>query len=927
MKKIFYENFMQKQIIQLWINSSWLNQSNRYYIESMYNMFLKNPNSIDLSWRKTFSNLSKKSLHYSDNVSSIIAKENNLTRLIENFRFYGYKLAKTDPLNLNLNSKNLNLKLSDHGLTKEDLKNPHLINLFEQKVSKLLNYENFYEKIKKIYCASIGFEYMHIDNLKEKCWIQKQIEIKPYQYLINRKKKINLLKELIASETLEKYLNYKFPGSKRFSLEGSEVLIPMLHEIINYAKNQIIPEIVLGMAHRGRLNVLINVLNKQPRQLFNEFFDTVLDVKNNGDVKYHLGTVSIIQYKHHKTRITLKPNPSHLEIINPVIMGTCRFHIDHNIKDSNKIIPIVIHGDAAVSGQGVIQETLNMSQTRGYTVGGTVHIVINNQIGFTTSNIKDLRSSPYCTDISKMIQSPVLHVNSDDPEAAIFSMILALKYRSLFKKDIFINLVSYRRYGHNEVDDPSVTQPIMYKKIRQHSSVKNIYSEKLISLGIIDVHSIKLIIQKYQDFLDIEYALCNKEKKQCDSEELSKQIIISNQIKKKYFIDSKKLSELAEIIFSLPNTINIHPKIKKIYLERMLMAKGINQFDWGAAELLAYATLVYQGISCRLSGEDISRGTFFHRNAIIYDQLIDHCIYVPLSKINNKKAQFNIWNSILSEEAVLAFEYGYASQARNTLSVWEAQFGDFSNVAQVVIDQFLSTGEQKWNEKCNLTLFLPHGYEGQGPEHSSARLERFLQLCAQNNMQVNIPTTSAQIYHLLRRQALNNVKKPLIILTPKSMLRHPLTFSNLDILSTGNFKKVINEIDEINASLVKKIIFCSGKIFFDLLLERRKKQINTTILIRIEELYPFPYAELLESITPFIFAKYFFWCQEEPINQGAWYYMQSRLQKLLPSGSLLKCISRPASAVSAVGSKKIHDQQQRTIINKAINENNYGNHK
>lgn len=910
---------MQNNLIEFLTNSSWLNKSNEHYIELLYTEFLKNPDLVNIHWQKNFFDLGNNSSNDNYQILNTTLKEKNVSGLVNVFRTYGFKFAKLNPLSLYSNKKNQILKLSDYLSDKNYLEDNYLSNFFEEKLSTSSNFDNFYKKLKKTYCSSIGFEYMHMDNIKEKLWISEQIEKKTKPYINKQKDKINLLTELIHSELLEKYLNYKFPGSKRFSLEGSDVIIPMLKETIRYAQKKFIPKIILGMAHRGRLNVLINILNKKPRQLFDEFIDNKQHFTNSGDVKYHLGMSSLLPNKNFNVCIELRSNPSHLEIIGPVIMGSARSYLDNNNqKNSNKILPIVIHGDASISGQGIVQESLNMSQTRGYTVGGVIHLIINNQIGFTTSTIKDLRSSFHCTDISKMIQSPVFHVNADDPEASIFVMKLALKFRSIFKKDVFINLISYRRNGHNEADDPTVTQPLMYKKIKQHPSVKNIYLKKLISLDIVDVLLENKITKKYQKFLDIEYSLCNlneKENKGISILNKSNQITLT---KKNHKIDKNKLSKLAHIINTIPSTINVHTKIKKIYSQRILMAKGIQPFDWGCAELLAYATLISNGISCRLSGEDTSRGTFFHRNAIIYDQCKEYS-YIPLKKLDNLKAQFNIWNSVLSEEGVLAFEYGYSSTSKNTLTIWEAQFGDFSNVAQTVIDQFISSSEQKWNETCNLTLFLPHGYEGQGPEHSSSRLERFLQLCSQENMQITVPTTSAQIYHLLRRQAFNNVKKPLIILTPKSMLRNPLTFSSLDELSSGNFKKVINEIDNTDSFEIKRIIFCSGKIYFDLLSERRKQKITNIILIRIEELYPFPKIDLLEIKTLFSYIKTFFWCQEEPLNQGAWNYIKDKLHAILPSNSTLKCISRPHSAAPAVGSKNIHDKQQSWLIKTALN--------
>ncbi|BBI01246.1 2-oxoglutarate dehydrogenase E1 component [Buchnera aphidicola (Nipponaphis monzeni)] len=907
---------MYKKLMKIWMNTSWINSNNQSYIEDVY----KDDCLKDNFFKKTQDYLIHcTNVNILDN-NNLIEKKNQILIMINNFRMYGHLIAKTNPLSLNDNIKFKNLELSFYDFNQVDFSNIVLINFFKKKISKFSQFTNFYSILKDIYCSSIGFEYMYINNFREVQWIQNHIEHKSKFFEHNAIKKIEILKNIIYAENFEKYLHYKFPGAKRFSLEGSDVLIPMLQEIINYSKKNSIFKIVIGMAHRGRLNVLINVLKKGLKELFNEFHDNKVCTTRSDDVKYHKGFNYKIIGKTYAIDLTLQSNPSHLEFVNPVIMGVLRGYLESNKNiNSKQVLPIMIHGDAAITGQGVVQETLNMSQTKGYSVGGTVHIVINNQIGFTTSNVKNLRSSNYCTDIAKMISAPVFHVNADDPEAAIFVIQLAVLYRSTFNKDVFVDLVSYRRHGHNESDDPSVTQPKLYSIIQKHLSVQNIYCKKLEKLKILNSSFVDLTIQKYRKFLDSAYFPSNK-KENIAMESTTYSMI--NKKNKCFFtsenIQINTLSKLANIINTIPNSINVHLKVKNIYLERLKMARGESNFDWGASETLAYATLIQQGISCRLSGEDVGRGTFFHRHVVICDQITNEK-YIPLNNICSSTSKFYICNSVLSETSVLAFEYGYASEAKKTLTIWEAQFGDFSNVAQVIIDQFISSGEQKWNNLCNLVILLPHGYEGQGPEHSSARLERFLQLCAQKNMHITVPTTSAQMYHLLRRQILNKILKPLIIFTPKSMLRNPITFSSLKELSTGCFKEIFNEIDKFDINMINKIIFCTGKFYFDLLIARRQHNINKIVIIRIEELYPFPKNFILKAIFPFLHVKNFIWCQEEPLNQGAWLYVQTYLKQIMPLNSSLSCVCRPSSAAPAVGSNRIHNYEQQCIVKEALN--------
>lgn len=923
---------MQNKEINYWLYSSYLSGINCIYIELLYKDFILNCNNVDVSWHTYFkqllnieSNINNNiiSQHLTNNVikyNNIDVKKIKILQLVNAFRVYGHLNANLDPLNL-MKRKNISeLNLNFYNFTDYDLDIECNIDIFGIKQNKI-TFGTLYKALQDIYCNKIGFEYMHILNKEEKFWIQQRIESLSEMHQFSNLEKKRFLNELTAAEGIELYLGSKFPGAKRFSLEGADVLIPMLKEIIRQSSSHGIREIVIGMAHRGRLNVLVNVLGKKPQELFHDFYDEDQEHIITGDVKYHQGFSSNIETNHGLVHLTLLFNPSHLEIISPVVMGSSRARIDRSNKDNNYciILPITLHGDVAISGQGIVQETLNMSKVSGYDVDGTIHIVINNQIGFTTSNITDIRSSQYCTDIAKMIQIPIFHVNADDLESVMLVTHIALDFRKIFKRDVIIDLVCYRRHGHNESDEPSVTQPIMYNAIKKHFTIRKIYSNSLENAGVILNSQSNEMISKFRNLLDNGNCVV-KEWRPIDKKyyvwynylDLHKNEVYQSKI------DINRLQKLAYCISTLPSDIKIHPRTAKIYHDRYLMANKEKLFDWGAAEMLAYATLIDEKISIRLSGEDTQRGTFFHRHATIYDQE-NGSVYTPLDHINPNQGEFYVFNSVLSEEATLAFEYGYAITEPQKLIIWEAQFGDFANGAQIVIDQFISSGEQKWGRMCGIVMLLPHGYEGQGPEHSSARLERYLQLCAEQNIQICIPSTPAQIYHMLRRQVLRNIRRPLIVMSPKSLLRHPLAISSLDDMANGEFQLVIGEIDNnIKPQKVKRVILCSGKIYYDLLEERRKRLQKEISIIRIEQLYPFPTEILKDILSPYTHVQDFIWCQEEPQNQGAWYYSQNNLCNIVSSKTILSYVGRPASASTAVGYLTLHKKQQKELIDNAL---------
>ncbi|AUI65551.1 MULTISPECIES: 2-oxoglutarate dehydrogenase E1 component [Glaesserella] len=933
---------MQHKNFEDLLASTALGGANQSYVEEIYEQYLEDPDSVDASWQAIFAQLPQTTAVEQPH-SSVrdyfrrLARENRteaitvidpeasaklvkVLQFINAFRFRGHLEAKLDPLNYYRwkTSQVPELDYRYHGLTEKDLEETFNIGryVYNKETIKL---GELADALKETYCGSIGLEFMHIQDMEQKNWLQAKMESVLNKPLFTKEEKINLLTELTAADGLERYLGAKFPGAKRFSLEGSDAFIPMMKEIIRHAGRQGMTDVVMGMAHRGRLNMLVNVLGKKPADLFDEFAGKHADDNRAGDVKYHQGYSSDFDVDGKHVHLALAFNPSHLEIVSPVVIGSVRARQTRiHDKEHNKVLAITVHGDSAVAGQGVVQETLNMSNARGYKVGGTIRIVINNQIGFTTSNPNDTRSTEYCTDIAKMIQAPIIHVNGDDPEAVAFAARMAVEYRCLFKRDIFIDLISYRRHGHNEADEPLATQPMMYSIIKKHPTPRKVYADRLIAEGIITGDDEIEMMNGYRDALDNGNRVV-PEWREMDTASMDWLQYLDYDWTTPY--ESKfpaaRFTEIAKRVCEYPESLRPHPRVEKIYQDRREMYQGNKLLDWGMAETMAYATLLDDGTHVRLSGEDAGRGTFFHRHAVVHNQN-DGTGYVPLTQLHANQGRFEVWDSVLSEEAVLAFEYGYATTDPKTLTIWEAQFGDFANGAQIVIDQFISSGEQKWGRMCGLVMLLPHGYEGQGPEHSSARLERYLQLCAEQNMQVCIPSTPAQVYHMLRRQAIRKMRRPLVAISPKSLLRHPLAVSTLDELINGEFQNVIGEIDNLDPKQVKRVVMCSGKVYYDLLEERRKREQTDIAIIRIEQLYPYPHEDVKKVLEQYAHVTDFVWCQEEPLNQGAWYCSKHNFEASIPENVKLKYAGRAASASPAAGYMSLHTKQQKALVDEAL---------
>ncbi|MDX9738288.1 MAG: 2-oxoglutarate dehydrogenase E1 component [Azonexus sp.] len=930
---------------------------NAPFVEEVYENYLNDPSSVSAEWRDYFDRLAQmpgfvardvahtpvisafaelaRDGGFRPTVAPVAGAENKkqsaVGQMVTAYRSLGTRWADLDPLKRLPRPKLEELEPSFYGFTDADLKQVFNVGSLKglpenSQLSEIL------ETLRQTYCGTIGVEYMYMTDYDEKRWLQDKLESIRSRPTFNSEQKKRILERLTAAETLERYLHTKYVGQKRFSLEGGESLIVAMDEAIRCGGSLGVDEVVVGMAHRGRLNVLVNTLGKAPSMLFEEFEGKKKSDLSAGDVKYHMGFSSDVSTPGGPCHLTLAFNPSHLEIVNPVVEGSVYARqVRRGEGSKQKVMPILIHGDAAVAGQGVNQEMLNFSQTRGYGVGGTLHIVVNNQVGFTTSDPRDYRSGHYCTDIFKMVDAPIFHVNGDDPEAVALVTQLAVEYRQTFHKNVVVDIICYRKLGHNEQDEPMVTQPLMYKIINKHPGTRKLYGDKLIAEGILAAEGPDQMIAEYRAHLDKGELLYNpvlagyKHPMTIDwAPFLTKRYIETCDTT----VPMAELQRLAQRLTAIPEGFTLHSRVKKIVEDRAAMGEGKLPVDWGMAENLAYASVLVSGYGVRISGEDVGRGTFFHRHAAFHDQnrtSWDSGTYHPLKNLQEKQAGFQCFDSVLSEEAVLAFDYGYSSANPYELVIWEGQFGDFANGAQVVIDQFIASGEAKWGRASGLVMLLPHGYEGQGPEHSSARLERFMQACAENNMEVCVPTTAAQVFHMLRRQAVRMQRKPLIVMSPKSLLRHKDAASSLEELANGEFKRVIGEVDDLDPKKVKRVILCSGKVYYDLVNARREKKINDIAIVRLEQLYPFPKDSLEKEMAKYPKATEIVWAQEEPRNQGAWYWMASRHHLVTQMGPKQKLllVARPASSSPAVGYLAKHNEQQKALIESALGKIDY----
>jgi 2-oxoglutarate dehydrogenase E1 component len=920
----------------------------------MYEAYLDNPGSVPDNWRDYFDALQHvpaangsdsrdvahapviesfaqraKANAFAHKASeadlAVARKQVHVQSLIAAYRSLGSRWADLDPLKRTERPKIPELETAFYDLTEADMDITFSATNTYFTKSDSMTLREIVQALRETYCGTLGAEIMHITEPTEKRWWQERLESVRSKPSFSTEQKKHVLDRLTAAEGLERFLHTKYVGQKRFSLEGGESFIASMDELVQRAGEKGIQEIVIGMAHRGRLNVLVNTLGKMPKDLFAEFDHTAPEDLPAGDVKYHQGFSSDISTPGGPVHLSLAFNPSHLEIVNPVVEGSVRARQDRREdKTGAQVLPVLVHGDSAFGGQGVNQETLMLSATRGYSTGGTVHIIINNQIGFTTSDPRDLRSTLYCTDIVKMVEAPVLHVNGDDPEAVVLATQFALDYRMTFHKDVVLDIICFRKLGHNEQDTPALTQPLMYKKISAHPGTRRLYADKLSAQGLGETLGDDM-------FKDYRSAM--------DQGRHTIDPVISN-FKSKYAVDwapflGKKWTDaadtaipltewkrLAERLTTIPASVNPHPLVKKVYDDRAAMGRGEANVDWGMGEHMAFASLVAAGYPVRLSGEDCGRGTFTHRHAVVHDQKRekwDEGTYIPAQHVADNQATFTVIDSILSEEAVLGFEYGYAAAEPNTLTIWEAQFGDFANGAQVVIDQFIASGEVKWGRVNGLTLMLPHGYEGQGPEHSSARLERFMQLAADTNMQIVQPTTASQIFHVLRRQMVRSLRKPLVLFTPKSLLRNKDATSPVSDFTKGEFRTVIAEQKaDINPEKVKRVIACSGKVYYDLVKKREEKKSSDVAILRVEQLYPFPHKAFANELKKYPNLTDLVWCQDEPQNQGAWFFVQHYIHENMQDGQKLGYAGRPASASPAVGYAHLHQEQQKTLLDQAF---------
>jgi 2-oxoglutarate dehydrogenase E1 component len=937
--------------------NSYLFGGNAPYVEELYESYLNNPGSVSEQWRSYFDSMQvvpaadgnpqTRDIAHAPIVESFAErakagtlqprvmggdaatarKQVYVQQLIAAYRFLGSRWANLDPLKRQERAQIPELETAFYDFTEGDQANIYSsANAFFGFESAPLR--EILGALRETYCGNIGAEFMYISDPAQKRWIQERLESSRAKPQFSDEKKKRILDRLTAAEGLEKYLHTRYVGQKRFSLEGGESFIASMDEIIQHGGTQGIQEFVIGMAHRGRLNVLVNTLGKMPSELFAEFEGHHAEDLPSGDVKYHQGFSSDVSTPGGPVHLSLAFNPSHLEIVNPVVEGSTRARQDRRgDAEGRQVLSVVVHGDAAFAGQGVVMETLNLAQTRGYGTGGTVHIVINNQIGFTTSDPRDSRSTIYCSDVVKMIEAPVLHVNGDDPEAVVFATQMAMDFRAQFSKDVVVDIVCFRKLGHNEQDTPALTQPLMYKRIGEHPGTRKLYADKLEAQGVLSSGDGDRLVKEFRAALD--------------EGRLTSDPVISN-FKSKLAVEwmpllNRKWSDaadtavpitelrrIAEKITTVPQSLKLHPLVEKVIADRRAMGQGDLPLDWGMGEHMAFASLVAAGYAVRLSGQDSGRGTFTHRHAVLHDQnreRWDSGYYIPLEHVADDQGPFRVIDSVLSEEAVLGFEYGYATAEPNALVIWEAQFGDFVNGAQVVIDQFISSGESKWGRSCGLTMMLPHGYEGQGPEHSSARIERFLQLCAENNMQVCQPTTPAQIFHVLRRQMIRPFRKPLMIMTPKSLLRNKEAVSSLQELAKGGFQTVIGETHAgIDSKAVRKIVICSGKVYYDLTGARRERELADVAILRVEQLYPFPHKALEAEMRKYPGATQVVWCQDEPQNQGAWFFVQHHIQDALKDGQRLTYAGRPASASPAAGYYDKHYAQQKELLTAALGD-------
>jgi 2-oxoglutarate dehydrogenase E1 component len=917
---------------------------NAAFLDALYEQYLLDPASVDERWRKYFAQLAPAGAERAHGpiradiarraaqgraagvtapASGANAQQAAVSRLIQVWINRGHLVANIDPLGLAQRPRPPVLDLDYFGLTPADLDTEFFTGSRTDAVPKRIKLRDILAQLQYIYGGNVGAEFAHVSDSEERLWLQDEFQEGRLQHRFSTEEQRNILWQLAAAEGLERYLHTKYVGQKRFSLEGADAFIPLLDDLIQNSGAAGIEEVVIGMAHRGRLNVLVNLLGKSPAELFSEF-EGAYDpgrLKGSGDVKYHKGFSADLRTAHGNVHTVLAFNPSHLEVVDPVVEGSVRARQERRGDErAARVLPLLVHGDAAFAGQGVVMETLQLSQARGFFTGGTLHVIINNQVGFTTSEPADLRSTMYCSDVAKMLEVPIFHVNADDPEAVVFVARLALKYRMRFRKDVVIDLVCYRRHGHNEADEPAATQPVMYHLIRQHPTARRLYADRLIAAGVLADADAQAMLEQYRDGLDQGRPQARASLGMIGNKytvDWSAYVQVDWTERVPTGVELARLRALGERLTSYPQGFSLHPRVAQLIANRRKMLQGEQPLDWGCAETLAYATLVEDGFGVRLTGQDSGRGTFFHRHAVLHDQDTD-ATWIPLQHLAAAQPRVQVIDSVLSEEAVMGFEYGYATTEPHSLVVWEAQYGDFANGAQVIIDQFISSGEAKWERFCGLVLFLPHGYEGAGPEHSSARLERFLQLCAENNMQVCVPSTPAQMFHMLRRQMRQSFRKPLIVMTPKSLLRHELSVSSLEDLSAGGFARVIGEVDDLPAQQVQRLVFCSGKVYFDLLKARRKEGLRDVALVRIEQLYPFPSEEYQAMLNRYPNAREVVWCQEEPQNQGAWYQIRHRLQELVMGRRPVLYAGRRPAAAPATGIAKIHEIEQQTVVAAAL---------